>query len=356
MRRFAVRYSKPGSVPGSLVERAVEGPGVTLEVIRYSPDTFDRFTIESLDGLVDAEPGIVTWLNIAAPDATTLHKLTSQFGIHPLVAEDVINLGQRPKVESYDGYLFVVLDLVTWDEKNLHLEKEQVSLLLLEGLVISIQERPGDVFDPVRERIASAKGRIRRVGADYLLYALVDAAVDHLFPVMERLGDRIEEIEDELVEDPSRSHLAALHTIKLDLLALRRSTWPLREMTTRLSRADETSFSPSTAPYLRDVADHAVQVIDILESYRDVVMGLMDLYLSSVSNRMNEVMKVLTVIATIFIPLSFIAGVYGMNFNPGASPYNMPELGWRYGYPFALAIMAAVAIGMLIYFSRKKWL
>lgn len=356
MRWPRIRYSKPGSVPGSLAERESEGPGPTLEVIRYSSDTFRRFTIGNLDELTDSESGAVTWLNVAGLDVATLQQLASRFGIHPLVVEDVVALGQRPKAESYDGYLFVVLDLVTWNEKELRLQKEQVSLLLMAGLVISIQERPGDVFDPVRERIASAKGKIRTVGADYLLYALVDAAVDHLFPVMERIGDQIEEIEDELVEDPSRSHLTSLHAIKLDLLALRRSTWPLREMTTKLSRSEDMPFAPSTMVYLRDVADHAVQVLDILESYRDVVMGLMDLYLSSVSNRMNEVMKVLTVIATIFIPLSFIAGVYGMNFKSAASPYNMPELGWRYGYPFALGIMAAVAIGMLIYFSRRKWL
>ena len=356
MGRFMKRYSRPGSVPGSFADRAPEGPRATLEVILYGPDAYRRFEISSVDKLPDPTPGTVTWLNVAGLDGGVLEHLASRFGIHPLVMEDVVNLGQRPKVEPYDGYLFVVLDLVTWDEEELQVEREQVSLLLLEGLVISIQERPGDVFDPVRERIATARGRIRTVGADYLLYALIDAAVDHLFPVLESVGDQIEGLEDELVEEPSREHLATLHAIKRDLLGLRRSTWPLREMTSKLARGENAMFAADTIVYLRDVADHAVQVLDVLESFRDVVSGLMDLYLSSVSNRMNEVMKVLTVIATIFIPLGFIAGLYGMNFNPAVSPYNMPELGWRYGYPFALTVMAAVAAVMLIYFSRRKWL
>ncbi len=356
MGRFMKRYSAPGSVPGSFVDRAPEGPRAALEVIVYAPDTYRRFEISSLDKLPDPTAGKVTWLNVAGLDGDVLQRLASRFGIHPLVMEDVVNLGQRPKVESYDGYLYVVLDLVTWSEDEMQVEREQVSLLLLEGLVISIQERPGDVFDPVRERLASAKGRIRGVGADYLLYALLDAAVDHLFPVLESVGDRIEDLEDGLVEEPSREHLGTLHSIKRDLLGLRRSTWPLREMTARLARGESEAFAAETVIYLRDVADHAVQVLDLLESFRDVVSGLMDLYLSSVSNRMNEVMKVLTVIATIFMPLGFIAGLYGMNFNPAASPYNMPELGWRYGYPFAIGVMATVAAVMLFYFYRRKWL
>jgi magnesium transporter len=268
--------------------------------------------------------------------------------------EDVVNVHQRAKVEEYDGHLFLVVRVLLEGEKSL--VTEQVSLFLGGGVLVTFQEHRDDPFDPVRERLRKGKGRIRAAGADYLAYALLDTVVDSYFPLLESLGDRLQVLEDEILDSPGKSTVAGIYQAKRDLLLMRRSIWPLREAISALLRGESDHVSPDTLIYLRDCYDHVVMVLDMVESYRDMTSGLMDFYLSSVSNRMNDVMRVLTVIATIFIPLTFVAGIYGMNFNPEASPYNMPELSWRWGYPAFWGVMVSVAVGMLIFFRRKGWL
>jgi len=264
--------------------------------------------------------------------------------------EDIANTDQRPKIEDFESYLFAVLKMLSYDEKEGEIIVEQLSLILGPSWVISFQENEGDVFDPIRERIRGAQGRIRKMGADYLVYALIDAVVDNYFIAIEKIGEKIEDIEDELVASPSPETLRAIHNLKRQMIVLRKSVWPLREVISRLERWESQLISKLTDIYLRDVYDHTIQVIDAIETYRDMLSGMLDIYLSSVSNRMNEVMKVLTIIATIFIPLTLVAGIYGMNFS------YMPELKWDWGYPMVLSIMLAIGLVMLIYFRKKKWL
>jgi magnesium transporter len=261
-----------------------------------------------------------------------------------------MNTGQRPKMEDFDDYLFIVLKMFHYDEKENETKTEQVSLILSTNYVISFQESEGDVFDPIRERMRTDRGRIRKMGADYLAYTLIDAIVDNYFMVLEKIGEKIEDIEDELVKNPTPEVLQTIHRLKRELIFLRKSVWPLREVISRLERWESPLINKSIDIYLRDVYDHTIQVIDSLETFRDMLSGMLDIYLSSVSNRMNEVMKVLTIIATIFIPLTLIAGIYGMNFR------YMPELDWVWGYPMVYVIMLAISAVMLMYFRRKKWL
>jgi magnesium transporter len=253
-------------------------------------------------------------------------------------------------MEDFGDYIFAVLKMLQYNEEDKETQVEQISLILGSNWVISFQENAGDLFDPIRERLRTDKGRIRKMGADYLVYALIDAVVDNYFVVLERIGERIEEIEEEIVTNPSPVTLQAIHNLKRQVILLRKSVWPLREAISRLERWESKLIKRSTDIFLRDVYDHTIQVIDAVETYRDMLSGMLDIYMSSVSNRMNEVMKVLTIIATIFIPLTLVAGIYGMNFR------YMPELEWVWSYPFVLLIMLAVGIVMLIYFRRRKWL
>jgi magnesium transporter len=293
----------------------------------------------------------ITWLDIdGVHDASLLESVTAHANLHPLVVEDIHNTYQRPKVEDYDEYLYIVLKMISWDEVTRQAQAEQVSLILGRNHVLSFKENPGDLFDPVCIRIREGKGRIRRSGADYLAYALLDQVVDHYFLVLENLGEGIEDLEEELVTNPDASTLQNIHHLKRELIFLRKSVWPLREAISRLERGESPLFRSDTLVYLRDIYDHTIQVIDTIETFRDMVSGMLDIYLSSISNRMNEVMKVLTIIATIFIPLTFIAGIYGMNFA------YMPELQWPWGYFMVWAVMVIIVIGMLIYFKRKGWL
>ena len=293
----------------------------------------------------------VTWVNV---DGIHLLAETAAMGdcleLHPLVLEDVANTNQRPKAEDYGDYLYVVLKMLAYDDEANQTTSEQISLVLGPDYVVSFQERPGDVFGAIRERICSAKGRIRKMGADYLAYCLLDALVDNYFVVLEKIGDRIELLEDELVNDPIAGTLHEIHNLKREMIFLRKSVWPLREVIGALQRGESKLIQHSTGIYLRDVYDHTIQVIDTAETFRDMLSGMLDIYLSSVSNRMNEVMKVLTIIATIFIPLTFLAGVYGMNFK------HMPELQWVWAYPALWLVMLAIALVMLLYFHRRKWL
>ena len=293
----------------------------------------------------------VTWINIdGLQEVGIIEKIGAHFGIHPLVLEDILHTGQRPKAEDLGDYLFVVLRMLYYDEREDVMISEQVSLLLGPNYVISFQERGGDVFNPIRERIRNSKGHIRKGGADYLAYALLDAIVDHYFVILEKLGEKIESLEEELVTNPTPETLQTIHTLKRELIFLRKSVWPLREVISGLEREASPLITEPTGIYLRDVYDHTIQVIDTIETYRDMVSGMLDIYLSSVSNRMNEVMKVLTIIATIFIPLTFIAGIYGMNFK------YMPELEWHWGYFLVLLVMTIIIAFMVFHFKRKKWL
>ncbi len=296
----------------------------------------------------------VVWVNVdGVAHVDTVDRIGAVFGFHPLALEDVVNLGQRAKTEPYDEHLFIVARMPRAGRRY---TTEQISMFLGKGVVVTFQERSGDVFDPVRERIRQGKGRMRKRQADYLAYALIDAVIDSYFPILEDLGERLERIEDDVMRSPDPKTVATLHRIKGDLLGMRRDIWPHREALGQLLREESSFVRDDTVLFLRDCYDHNSQLIDLVQVYREVCSDLMSVYLSSVSNRMNEVMKVLTIIATIFIPLGFIAGLYGMNFNPEKSGWNMPELNWSFGYPVALILMLAVAVALILFFKRKGWI
>jgi len=352
-RMLKKRSIKSGQPPGTLIHVG-EAKTTDVKITRmiYDETSFEQDEVKKISTcipLVDG-PG-VTWIDMdGVHQAEILRELGECLRIHPLTLEDILNTDQRPKLEDFDDYLFVVLKMIQYDDVHDEMEIEQVSILLGVNFVVSFQERAGDVFDPIRERIETGKGRMRKLGADYLAYALIDAIVDHYFVVLEQIGEKIEFLEEELVTAPTPEILQTIHSLKRDMIFLRKSVWPLREVVGGLERRESPLIGESIAVYLRDVYDHTIQVIDTLETFRDMISGMLDIYLSSVSNRMNEVMKVLTIIATIFIPLTLIVGIYGMNFK------YMPELELPWGYPVVWGIMLAIAAVMLIYFRRKKWL
>ncbi len=353
MQRFVKHAAKKkGLAPGTVVyvgrKRAEQ---VDISVIEY-----DETRVAETEAVIPGECApskdsrMVTWINVNGLHETdVIKKIGRHFDIHPLVLEDIVHTVQRPKVEDHDQYLFIVLNMLSLDETETDIRAEQISLLLGSRFLISFQEEKSDLFEPVREGIRGGNGRLRKMGADYLAYMLLDAVVDSYYVLLERIGEKIDVLEEELVANPDRATLQTIHTLKREMIALRRSVWPLREVINRLQRGESPLIHESTAIYLRDIYDHTVQIIDTIDTYRDIVSGMLDIYLSSLSNRMNEVMKVLTVISTIFMPLTFIAGVYGMNFR------FMPELEWRYGYFAILLVMALVFAGMVVYFRRKKW-
>lgn len=341
-----------GAPPGTLIADP-EAPKPVLRFVAYGPEDVVERDIERVAAVGEVlGHWPVLWLNVdGLGDAKTIAEIGRVFDLHPLALEDVLNVHQRAKYETYGAHHFVVAQMVTAHDG---LESEQVSLFFGSNFVVTFQQRAGDCFDPVRERIRKDHGRVRAAGADYLVYALLDAIVDAFFPVLEKLGDRLESLEDRVVAQPDRAVIGQIHAAKRDLLTLRRAVWPLRDALNSLLR-DATFLSEETRLHLRDCYDHALRILDVVETEREITSGLLDVYLSSVSNRMNEIMKVLTIIATVFIPLSFIAGIYGMNFNPDASPWNMPELNWRWGYPFVLGLMTVVAVGLWVYCLRKGW-
>jgi magnesium transporter len=275
--------------------------------------------------------------------------------VHPLIREDIANTGQRPKLEICDDYIFLSIKMLYPDADKDQIVSEQISCIFGGNFVISFQERTGDVFEPVRARLRKAVPRVRFMTSDYLAYTLVDAIVDHYFVILENLAVRIESTEDDLLDDPTPAILATIHDLKRQLIIIRKATWPLREVISGLERSESALIQGSSRPYIRDVYEHTIQVIDTVEIFRDMVSGLLDIYLSSVSNKMNEIMKVLTIIATIFIPLGFLAGVYGMNFDT-ASRYNMPELSLRYGYLLFWGLVVLVSGGLLLFFRKKRWI
>ena len=325
---------------------------VRIRIIDYDEAQFQEKEAKTVEECFPfKDKPTVTWINIdGVHQVDIIEKIGNHFNIHPLVSEDIVNTGQRPKMEDFVNYIFVILKMLYYDEKINETKAEQISLILGSNFVISFQENEGDVFDPIRERIRSDRGRIRKMGADYLAYALIDTIVDNYFIILEKLGEKIEEIEDELVTNPALETLQTIHSLKREMIFLRKSVWPLREVISRLERWESPLIDKSLNIYLRDVYDHTIQVIDAIETFRDTLSGLIDIYLSSVSNRMNEIMKVLTIIATIAIPLTVITGIYGMNFQ------FMPELQLQWSYPLVLLAMLTLGILMIRYFRRKKWI
>jgi magnesium transporter len=354
MSVFTKRGSKKaGLPPGTLIhigEKKTEK--ARIQLMNYDSDRFEEREIEAVEDCFPYKdtPG-TTWINVdGIHDVDLVQKIGTHFQIHPLVQEDVLNTAQRPKLEEFEEYIFVALKMLTYGDGEGLLTTEHISLILGPNYVISFQEVEGDVFNPLRERIRAGKGRIRKAGADYLAYALMDAVVDNYFIALEGLGEELERLEEGLMEDTQPVTLERIHHLRRALIFQRRAVWPLREAIGTLERSESSLIQERTTIYLRDVYDHTVQVIDTVETLRDMASGMLEVYLTSVSNRMNEVMKVLTIIATIFIPLTFIAGVYGMNFK------NMPELDWPWGYPLVLGVMLGLGAAMVLWFRHRKWL
>jgi magnesium transporter len=344
---------KAGLPPGTLVhigERKVEK--ATISLMKYNPHECKESEPKGFEEWAhDREEGSVTWLNVTGiHDLDIVQSLGKTFGLHPLLMEDIVNTDQRPKMEDYGEYLFLTLKMLSFGKTETEISTEQMSIVLGRNYVLTFQEREGDVLDPVRERIRAGRGKIRSLGSDYLAYALIDAIVDNYFVILEKLGERLDDLANEVVGGPDGRTLATIHLLKRELIYLRKAVWPLREAIGALYRGGTGLIAKTSEPYLRDLYDHTIQIIDAIESLRDLLSGMLDIYLSSASNRLNQVMKILTMIATVFIPLTFIAGVYGMNFK------YMPELEWRWGYLLVWLIMLGLAVTMLILFRRKRWL
>ncbi|MCW3071863.1 MAG: magnesium transport protein CorA [Bacteroidetes bacterium] len=343
--------NKLGAPPGTIVYYGEERTDkVRISLIEYNEGEFIEKDFYDLSQCLDlVNPNMVKWINVdGIHDVALIEKIGKHFNIHPLTLEDIVNTNQRPKFEDYDNYVVAIMKMIYYDTE---LRSEQLSVVLMEGMVISFQEvYGGDAFDLIRTRIRQGKGRIRKMAADYLAYALIDAVVDCYFTILEKIGDKIEVLEEELISDPTKETMQQLHHMKREMIFVRKAVWPMRELINNLERSETELIRPSTDVYLRDVHDHTVRVIDTVETYRDLLSGMMDIYLSSVSNRMNEVMKVLTIITTIFVPVTFIAGIYGMNFD------YMPELHSKWGYPLTWAVMIAIIVSLLVYFRKKKWL
>jgi magnesium transporter len=359
-RKPAVR-KKPGEIPGTAVHTGEQ----LLEEVLMTVHDFDEHHYDEIpiSGIEKSEPFLEdssgTWIQVRGlHNIEALETVWNYFGLHPLIREDIVSVSQRPKVESYEEHIFIVLRVLKY-ENGEHgggtIHSEQVSLVLGKNYILSFQESDDPIFEPVIKRLQTATTRLRRHGPDFLAYALMDTIVDHYFHVLDQIGDVTEQVEERILEDPRQEHLHTIHALRRDLIWFRKSVWSLRDGINSLIRDDYPQISPEIKIFFRDVYDHIVHVIDSLETNREMVFGLFDMYMSGLSNRMNEVMKVLTIIATIFIPLTFIAGVYGMNFDPEVSPFNMPELSWYFGYPFSLAVMLICTLGMIWYFRRKGW-
>ncbi|MFA4877785.1 MAG: magnesium/cobalt transporter CorA [Methanoregula sp.] len=338
--------------PGSAsLNGAPSDQPVRITVIDYDATHFQEKTVEKISECFPfRDTETVTWINVdGLQNPKLIEDLGKCFTIHPLILEDIFNTGQRPKMEDLEQYIYLNLNMLTYLDSTKTIKIEHISMVIGHNFLISFQEDIGDIFDPVRERIRK-DGKIRTLGPDYLAYALIDAIVDNYFTVIEKLEEQVEDLEEELIANPTPDSLQKINPLKKDMIFLRKSVWPLREMINNLERSESTLIQESTRIYLRDVYDHTIQVIDTLETFRDIVSGMIDIYLSGLSYKMNEIMKVLTLIATIFIPLTFIVGLYGMNFK------NMPEIEWEFGYYSVLIVMAILVIGMLAYYRKKKWI
>jgi len=353
-KQFKKRSHKTGLPPGALVHIGEKwSEKAKISVMQYDENTLvEKELTEIHRKHFQDEATLKTWIHVdGIHDTTILEQMGEEFDLHPLLLEDILNTDHRPKMEDMGSYIFLVLKFFEADPGRMAgIRSEQISLVLGPNFVLSLQEKAGDLLNPVRERIRHSKGKIRKAGADYLAHAIIDTVIDSYFSVLETLGDEIEACEESLVNRPTSAILKTIQDMKMNMLLLRKAVWPLREAVSSLERTESHLIAESTNIYFRDVYDHTVQVMDTIETFRDSLSGMLDIYLSSLSNRMNEIMKVLTIIATIFIPLTFIAGVYGMNFE------YMPELKWQGGYFIILSVMLAVALVMLKWFRKNKWL
>ncbi|WP_224996664.1 magnesium/cobalt transporter CorA [Cesiribacter sp. SM1] len=344
---------KVGLPPGSILYTGEHADTpISMQLFSYNEEGLkESFPVTPQKAIDAVSENGTTWLNVdGVHDVVLVEHICRHFKIHPLTIEDIVSTRQRPKVESMEGYLYVVLKVLEYDDEKASVGLEQISLLLGPNFVLSFQERPGDTFEPVRNRLRAGRGRIRGAGADYLLYALIDTVVDNYFVILDRIDERADQLEELLLTDASKENFDAVYHLKREMLTIWRSVWPLRDVMYRLERGDFALIQDQTQIYLRDVSDHMTQIIDIVEVTRDLLKGMADLYHSTVGSRTNEVMRVLTIISTIFIPLTFIVGVYGMNFDI------MPELRWRYGYLLVWIVMITLTVAMLVIFRRKKWL
>lgn len=344
---------KAGLAPGTLVhigERKEEQ--VRITVIDYDIDHCEQKTITQVKKVAPLkDTSTVTWINIdGLHDVKVIEDIGQHFDLHPLTLEDILHAGQRPKIELHEHYIYVVLRMLRYDNENQKILSEQVSMILADHYVLTFQESVGDVFDPVRDRIRETNSRLRKFGTDYLLYRLLDSIVDQYFVVLEKVGDQIETLQEHVSQDPDERILQQIHEMRRELIHLRRAIWPVRDLVSSFQRMETSLTQESLDVFINDLYDHIIRVIDTVESYREMISSLLDLYMSGISNKMNSVMKVLTIIATIFIPLTFIAGIYGMNFD------YMPELHHRWAYPAVWGLMAIVTITMIAFFRRKKWL
>ncbi len=348
------RSAKTGLPPGSLIHVGTRRRDkARISLIDYDEKQVQEKTVKNVKECFPfRKTSTVTWINVEGihqPEVISV--LGEHFGLHPLLLEDITTAGQRPKLDDYGDYIFIVLQMLSYDQSKKSIIAEQVSLVLGENFVISFQEGiKGDVFEPVRERIRSSKGRIRSSKSDYLAYMLIDAIIDNYFVILEKVGDHIEKLEEKIVKEHSPEISRLIHHLKRELIYLRKATWPVREVLSGMERSESKLVHKNTRIYLKDIYDHTVQVIETIETFRDLSSGLLDIYFSGISNKLNEVIKVLTIIGTIFIPLTFVTGIYGMNFD------FMPELRWQYGYFLALGIMGLIALLMLWFFRRKKWI
>jgi magnesium transporter len=354
MKRFFRKDQKKIGLPPGTVEYAGEKKMAAVELSVTDWD-LERCEEKRLTTVEECFPyrdtSRAAWINInGLHDTGLLQSLGAHFNLHPLVLEDIVNTHQRPKVEDHGDYLFIVLKMLYYEKADNIIVSEQVSLIVGRNFLLSFQEKKGDVFDPVRQRFQSPNTRLRKSGPDYLAYSLIDAVVDHYYVILENFGEQIESLEDDLLESPEPELLEVIHQVKREMIFLRKSIWPLRDVTLHLEHSESELIQESISIYFRDVYDHVVQIMDAIESFRDIASSMQDLYLSGVSNRMNEVMKILTIICTIFVPLTFLAGIYGMNFQ------FMPELKWRWGYPLVWGVIIGLGLWMLRYFRNKRWL
>lgn len=352
LRHFERTKISPGQSPGKLIhkgERHVDQ--VQIHILDYDADQLETKQTQNPEECFSfREKATVTWINIIGlHDINVIEKIGTHFGIHPLVLEDVLNTDQRPKVEEYEDHIFAVLKMIYYDNTSKIIHSEQLSIVFGKNYVITFQERPGDIFNPIRARL-NKSGKLRKSKSDFLAYALLDAVVDNYFIVMESIGEKIEDIEEALAFNLDSKQLHVMHSMKRELIFMRKGIWPIREVINGIARSESRLIKRETKLYLRDVYDHTIQVIDTLETFRDMLSGIHDLYLSNQSNRMNEIMKVLTIFAAIFIPLTLVAGIYGMNFE------HIPELTWKYGYAYSLILMGLISVILLGYFKKKKWI
>jgi magnesium transporter len=350
-RLIKKRGSKVGAAPGTLVHIGDISPlDSHIYAINYDQHIIHEQKIDLIRDCQNPQYAELTsWINIdGLSNPEVIRELGELYGLHPLVQEDILNTDHRPKIEVHDDYLYIVIKMLQFDEQTECLQSEQISLIVGDNYLLSFQEKSGDVFDSVRDRVRSGR-KIRQLGADYLAYALIDAVVDNYFLLLEKFGDAIEDLEQDLLQNPGAIALNKIHHYKREMLLLRKAVWPMREVLSSLSRDESVILSRDIRVYLRDVYDHSIHIIDTVETLRDLLSGMLDLYMSSSSQRMNEIMKTLTLFTTVFMPLTFIVGVYGMNFE------YMPELRWGWAYPAVIVIMVGIAGGLLSYFKWRRW-